>query len=224
MAVGCIFLRCPFLHRPLNCSRRPPSPFPHPHPHPAQVNYTLTLPYTATVASEALSYPVALWRDARSGHGRMDLYGSETIMLEKHGKALELVPRIDRQASVLGVPTAARACALLSGVGQSHFAAAPVQRRQPLPGTPPLACLQVCFAFATGGDGGFLDAALPDVEVSESRAAPVSQSWGNASWSTHASPVLALCPAPRYRLQGWEYGGTQELNGEQVELWQYEAR
>lgn len=57
-------------------ARQPPEP-----PSSFAVNYTLTLPYTAVLQQPPLSYPVAFYRDARSGRQRMELYDGETTMV-----------------------------------------------------------------------------------------------------------------------------------------------
>lgn len=66
------------------------------------VNYTLSLPYTASIPGQPLlSYPVAFHVDTSAGRVRMDLYpgdaAGQTSMIQRKGALFEVVPRYDRQ-------------------------------------------------------------------------------------------------------------------------------
>lgn len=48
-----------------------------------QVRYTFSLPYTAKLQPDGISYPVVFYRDEAAAAVRMDTYNSTTIMIAK---------------------------------------------------------------------------------------------------------------------------------------------
>lgn len=104
------------------------------------VSYTFTLPYTAHIQQDPISYPVTFHKDAVAGGVRMETYDGTNVVIAKKGRTIELVPRIDRQ---------------------------------------------VCLTFEDSEDAE--GSAVPDVA-------------------------------------GWEFSGTEELSGEEADVWVYEAR
>lgn len=87
--------------RPDGAPKQPPRP-----PTSYSVNYTLSLPYTATIPGQPLlRYPVAFMVDGLSSRLRMSLHpdddqeggGGSTTMIQRKGALFEVVPRYDRQ-------------------------------------------------------------------------------------------------------------------------------
>lgn len=65
------------------------------------VSYTFSLPFTATIQPDAISYPVDFWRDAAAGakaaRVRMATLNGTNLMVASAAVEYEVVPRLDRQ-------------------------------------------------------------------------------------------------------------------------------
>jgi hypothetical protein len=51
------------------------------------VTYNYTLPYTARIQPDAISYPVKFYRDAEAGRVRMDTFDGTNVMIAKKVRA-----------------------------------------------------------------------------------------------------------------------------------------
>ncbi|KAK9814317.1 hypothetical protein WJX72_003933 [[Myrmecia] bisecta] len=62
-----------------------------------EVQYNFSLPYERAIQPGGLTYPVHVWRDAVSGHNRIDTYGSTNSLITTKERELEIMPRMTTQ-------------------------------------------------------------------------------------------------------------------------------